>query len=97
MDIRFLAKLREAGPTQYEQGYNFCNRLAELCDLVTGRPDHPMRVEEVITALGSVFVAMCADGGYDAVSVSEMVIEAYDRKEKQRLRRLQGPPDTVDA
>jgi len=90
LELRFLAKLREAGPTQYEQGHDFCNRLAEICDRVTGRPDHPMRLEEVITALSSVFVQMCVDGGYDALGVSELMIEAYSRGGR-------GRPDPVNA
>lgn len=84
MELRFLTKLREAGPTQYEQGRNFCNRLAETVDQITGRPVEPLRVEEVIVALSAIFVQMCVDGGYDPIGVSELLIEANSRGGKDR-------------
>jgi hypothetical protein len=90
MELRFLAKLREADATQYEQGHDFCNQLAEAADYATGRPFEPMRVEEVIVSLSAVFVQMCIDGGYDPTGVSELLIEAHSRGGK-------GGPDLVDA
>lgn len=79
MDINFLTKLKEAGPTQYEQGRNFCIGLVETVDRLTGRPVSPLRVEDAITALLSVTIQMCVDGGYDPIGVTMMLIEAYDR------------------
>lgn len=94
MDIRFLAKLKEAGPTQFEQGRELTNRLAEIIDRDTGRPISPVRVEEAIVALLSVTVQMCVDGGYDPIGVTMLMIEAYDRGGRKGPR---PPSELVDA
>jgi hypothetical protein len=79
MDIRFLAKLREAGPTQFEQGRRLCAAIMETVDTATGRPHAPVRIEDAIVALCSNTIQMCVDGDYDPIAVTMMLIEAYDR------------------
>lgn len=91
MDLRFLTKLREGGPTQFELGRQLCNNIVEACDTASGRPFAPIRIEDVITALMSAAIQMIVDGGYDPIGVTMLLIEAYDRGGPGK------PRDLVDA
>lgn len=71
MDIRFMAKLREAGPTQYEQGQLLCTAIQEACDTCTA---NGTRYEEALSALSAVFFGVCKEAGYDPYGVSEALL-----------------------
>lgn len=79
MDIRFAAKLQEAGPTQYEQGQNLCTRMMEMVDAVTYNA-HRTRYEDAITATYAVFTKLCEDAGYDSIGVAEVLSELLHKK-----------------
>jgi hypothetical protein len=77
MDIRFAAKLQEAGPTQYEQGQILCIRLMETVDIHTA---NRTRYEDAITATYAVFTKLCEDAGYDSIGAAEVLSELLHKK-----------------
>lgn len=82
VDARFIAALNEGGPTQYETGQRLCNRMYDC--ILNSRSMHMLREEDAISAVGSIYLQLIEDAGYDLIGVTECLTAARRMAEQQR-------------
>lgn len=82
VDIRFVSRLNEGGPTQFETGRRLCNKMYD--SIAEYRETQMLRDEDAITALASVYLQIVEDAGYDAIGVTECLMAAKRLADQQR-------------
>lgn len=82
VDIRFVAKLNEGGPTQVDTGQRLCDRMYAC--IVEYRAKHMLREEDAIAAVGSIYLQLIEDNGYDLIGVTECLSAAKQLSDQYR-------------
>lgn len=82
IDARFVKTLNEGGPTQFETGQRVCHRMYGC--IVEDRATQMLREEDAIAAVGSIYLKLIEDAGYDVAGVTETLKAAKRLADQQR-------------